>query len=445
MTNLLLLSSIYGAYFKSFLINVFNIKGVNSYNIASQNLFSTSFRISESYRTKKTLIFSILKETLQNKNKNANHFIRENQINNGKFFFDDRIESYQERKEFCEFFLKDKIEGGIFKNTLSYLSNPFEFCYYLLHSIFFVPFLFLKTCFVKDKAPYSLLIKESLECYQLLRLCKYLKVKELYYFNIYEKDSNINALLLQKANIKVIKITSEVPLAIWNKRIIADKICLCNAYQFEEINYFKNTMFFKELEMWGPEKMMYVNKIYSNPVLNVTEQKTLAFYSTGAWLRKLNNDIDQGFNMSENEELLKGYLKEYCNERSDIKLQIFLHPREKKKEMINQSIEHYNNVFNGIKFTVMDFKATTAESFHLSDIAVAFNSTIMYERLFFGFKSILMPLSFKDFPIKNSSISNICVYTKEQLFKKLDDSFIMSSKSFFEFNKLENYRKEYLV
>jgi hypothetical protein len=287
---------------------------------------------------------------------------------------------------------------------------------------------------------------EILESYQLLRICKKLKVKELYYFNIFEKDSNLNALLLKKTNIKVIKITSEVPLAIWNSRIIADKICLCSAYQFEEINYFKETMFFKEIEMWGPEKMMYVKNLYDMPLFIKSEQKTLGFYSTGAWLRKLNNDIDQGFNMTENEELLKVYLKEYCYLRPEVKLQIFLHPREKKSEVFDRTKEYYNETFKGITFDIINSTTSTSEFFQLSDIAVAFNSTIMYERLYFGFKSILMPLSFKDFPIKNSSLSNICVYNKDELFSKLDNSFVMSPKFFFEFNRLEvykNYKREY--
>lgn len=439
MTNFNLLLSTYLTYVKAFFANIFYVKEVNPFNVAVQNLFSPSFRISESHRVKITLVFSILKEVYFNKNKNANHFICENQTKSGKYIFDDRIESFQERKEFCDFFLKNKIEGGIFKNTLCYLNNPIDYCFYFFYSIFFIPFLFFKTLFLKDKAPYALLVKEILESYQLLRLCKKLKVKELYYFNIYEKDSNINALLLEKANIKVIKITSEVPLAIWNKRIIADKICLCNTYQFEEINYFKNTMFFKELEMWGPEKMMYVKNLYDRPLLIKSEQKTLGFYSTGAWLRKLNNDIDQGFNMTENEDLLKLYLKEYCYLRPEVKLQMFLHPREKKTDILNRTIEHYNEKFDGINFEIMNSINSTAESFHLSDIAVAFNSTIIYERLYFGFKSVLMPLSFKDFPIKNSSISNICVYTKKELFNKLDNSFALSQKTFFLNNHLTDY------
>lgn len=446
MVNFSLLSSTYLTYVKAYFAHVFCFKQVNPFNVAVQNLFSPSFRISQSHRVKNTLVFSLFKEVSFNRNKNAHHFICESEIKSGKYIFDGSIESYKERKEFCDFFLKDKIEGGIFKSTLCYLNNPLDYCFYFFYSIFFIPLLFLKTLFIRDKAPYALLVKEILESYQLLRLCKILKVKELYYFNIYEKDSNLNTLLLEKANVKVIKITSEVPLGIWNKRIIADKICLCNAYQFEEINYFKETMFFKELEMWGPEKMMYVKNIYDKSLVIKNEQKTLGFYSTGAWLRKLNNDIDQGFNMVENEDLLKGYLKEYCSVRPEVKLQIFLHPREKKSAVLDRTIEYYNETFMGITFDIINSANSTSESFQLSDIAVAFNSTIIYERLYFGFKSILMPLSFKDFPIKNSSLSNICVYSKDKLFIKLDDSFVMSPKKFFEFNRLEvleNYKREY--
>jgi hypothetical protein len=446
MVNFSLLLSTYLTFVKAFFTHVFYIKKVNAFNIAVYNLFSPSFRISQTHRVKNTLVFSLFKKVCFNRNKNAHHFVSESQTKSGKYIFDGSIDSYQERKEFCNFFLKEKIEGGIFKSTLCYLNNPLDYCLYFFYSIFFVPILFFKTLFIKDKAPYALLVMEILESYQLLRICKKLKVKELYYFNIFEKDSNINALLLEKANIKVIKITSEVPLAIWNNRIIADKICLCSAYQFEEINYFKETMFFKEIEMWGPEKMMFVKNLYDMPLFIKSEQKTLGFYSTGAWLRKLNNDIDQGFNMTENEELLKVYLKEYCYLRPEVKLQIFLHPREKKSEVFDRTKEYYNETFKGITFDIINSTNSTSESFQLSDIAVAFNSTIMYERLYFGFKSILMPLSFKNFPIKNSSLSNICVYNKDELFSKLDNSFVMSPKKFFEFNRLEvyeNYKREY--
>lgn len=426
-------------YFKAYFSNIFKINTVSKFSTASQNLFLKSFRVSQLDSEKNLLPFIFIKQLIYKKISNEVYYDFEEKVKNGKYIYDGNKNSYLTRKAFCEFYLKDNINGAFYKNELCVFTTLSEKTIYLLIVVLFSPFIWIKAFFSKDKSPASLLIFEILECYQLLKLCEKNQVKELYHFHIYEKDSNINTLLLQKQNIKVVKIPSEVPLGMWNKKIIADELCICNAYQMEEVNYYKKTMFINEIKYWGPENILHVIKLYGKTKSNNLESDSIAFYSTASWVRKLKGHIDQGTNMVENEYLLKTFIREYCIIHPNIRLKIYLHPKEKHDDLINETYVHYKQIFKDIKYEISDPKQTTSELFNNENIAVAFNSTIIYERLFFGFKALLMPLAHNDFPIKGSTIENICVFDKNELFKKLDTSLKLSTHDFFKVNKLEKY------
>jgi hypothetical protein len=59
-------------------------------------------------------------------------------------------------------------------------------------------------------------------------------------------------------------------------------------------------------------------------------------------------------------------------------------------------------------------------SFNNSDICVALYSTLIYERIFMGFKSIIAPLGIHDFPIPGTALYKSSAKSKDELFEKLD-------------------------
>ena len=63
-----------------------------------------------------------------------------------------------------------------------------------------------------------------------------------------------------KSGVYINKIPSEVPLVFANKVIVADELSFCFAYQKEEFEEFRETMFVKKTQQWVPETFFKVPK-----------------------------------------------------------------------------------------------------------------------------------------------------------------------------------------
>ena len=88
------------------------------------------------------------------------------------------------------------------------------------------------SCFSRNKLTYPLLVREIIECFTLNEILIKHRIKELFYFNIYER-SNIVAFYLMSKKLHVNKIPSEVPICFWNKIIVANTLCICFPYQLD--------------------------------------------------------------------------------------------------------------------------------------------------------------------------------------------------------------------
>ncbi len=296
--------------------------------------------------------------------------------------------------------------------------------------------------FSRNRAAYALLIRESIEWLNLLSILKRNKITELYMFSIYEKDSNMVSHLLMKRKIKVNKITSEVPLTFANKIIIANKIILCFNYQKEELETYRNTMFYDETETWLPEAQGSYLHLYNNKSFEVP-QEVLGFYSSAFWLRKkLNHSIANVGSYAAEEEVLK-YVAEYLTLHSNIKLVIFTHPYEKRSEELwRDTLAYYKavlspQIMSRVEITGKEINST--HTFNKVNIGISVFSTIMFERISLGFKTILAPIDKKDFPLNDSPFRNICAYTKEELHSKLDSNLKLTQNEFFEINRIQEY------
>ena len=433
---------IFRYYFFSWLINLFVSNPKNARQFAAKNLFQTTFRIPQYERKSFFLVskffFQFIKIYFTKNNQPADSIYKTSDIiDSCKFIYDLSPSVFNERKNYIEYFSSDYISGGIFKEKLNFIEKRRELFFFTLINCLWFPFLFLYSFLKKDKAPIANLFREQLECYNLISTLKKNKVESIYHFCIYEKDSNINTILLQRYDIKVFKIPSEVPLGVWNKIIIADKLCLCIGYQYDELKAFYKSVFVNEVVLFGPEKCLFNIEKYKYDVK--TEKNTLGFYSTGAWIRKLENHNDQGFDMEEKEEEVKLILKEFCKNNPGYKLHVFLHPREKWDKYKQQTQERYTKLFSDIHFELSEKDSLSALLFEKVDVGVAFQSTIVYERLFYGFKTLIMPIGKQSFPVVNSNMKNICSDNKEQLFEQIKKSITKSNLEFFESNGIKHF------
>lgn len=296
--------------------------------------------------------------------------------------------------------------------------------------------------FSKNRVAYALLIKEGVEWMNLFVILKRNRIKELYMFCIYEKDSNMLSYLLMKRKVKVNKITSEVPLTFANKIIVADKVILCFNYQKEELEAYRESMFFNETETWLPEAQGAYLHLYKDKKFQVPQQ-VIGFYSSAFWLRKkLNHSIADVGSYDVEEQVLK-YVSEYLVKHKNLRLTIFTHPYEKRMEETWEDTQnYYRSVLDSTIIERVDVtgkETISTQTFNAVNIGISVFSTIMFERINLGFKTILTPMDKKDFPLVNSPFRNICAYSKEELFLKLDRNMNLSKDEFFEENSISNY------
>ncbi|MES2131548.1 MAG: hypothetical protein V4506_04305 [Bacteroidota bacterium] len=308
----------------------------------------------------------------------------------------------------------------------------------LLNLFFFLislPCVFLISVFSKNKLRAPLHILNLIEALHLLTILKKNRINKLHFFNIYEHDANLLAYSISKSGIYVNKIPSEVPLSFWNKIIVADSLSFCFRYQHDEYKEYKSTMFVKETNDWVPEISYNLEPFYRSTFPKIAE-KTIGFYSSGMWLRKKLGRIETGNKDYENELNLLEVLLNFVKERNAYTLKVFLHPLEKKH--LQQTKEYYNTISTSI--VLADVNIANAEQFYNADVAVTLVSTLAYERLFWGFKTIVYPVAYSNFPIKESSFRNVCALSETELKEKIHIALEQTTEDFFKNNNIENYR-----
>lgn len=89
--------------------------------------------------------------------------------------------------------------------------------------------------------------------------------------------------------------------------------------------------------------------------------------------------------------------------------------------------------------TFADITVSSIEGFDDINLAVSLYSTLMFERIYLGFKTIIAPFDYDEFPIKQSSLNHICVHNMEELYFKLDVNLKLTTIEFFEMNHLKSY------
>lgn len=423
-------------YLKSLLLATFRLKGNKTLYLSGVNLMKRSFRLSQA-DNKNTFIvlrkfLAVSKKLFLAKKSNLKL------TRDADFIYDVDLPSREIRQKYLQHYTGSAPSNYVSKeNLMNELSFPVGIFICIFNSILFIP-LFLLTFFSKKKAAVSLLFSEVTENAVLLYLVRKFKLKKCYFFSIYEKDANLAACLLMKEKTEVIKIPSEVPFYFFNRTIICDKLIICNAYQYDELKEYKDTLIYRETEFFGPERVTDFYTVYKDKSYTMA-RKTIGFYSTASWVREKEGHIDQGTSMVENEALLLGYLKKYLTQHPEYKLIIYAHPKEKSEKYLSETKIHYKELLGDVNFEFAEFSALSAASFFNAELAVAFNSTLVHERLYFGFKTLILPLNHPGFPVRNSSFNNICSYKEEELFLKMDKALQQSEDEFFEKNGLSNY------
>jgi hypothetical protein len=418
-------------FIRTILAAIFAPKSNNKYALAGRCLFNQSFVYKD--KDKKSFMFFIkayLRTLLLRKPQENNYSTIFSQ---GNVFLYEKHNSPSNQKDWLDhiyYFDKVRLNGAVWKDNLlvclSAADKIFQVIFETLLFIFLLPI----CIFVPLKGSVGLIFFEYVELVNALNLLKKYNAKTVYYCSIYEKDSNISSIAMQREGIKVFKLTSLTPLSFWNKVIVAaDRLILNDTNQEEELETLKDTIQVKNIDIWGPYNIMDVEGHYAKNLID-KHPKVIGFYSTAWYVRRLMGLLDIK-NLLNNEETVKEYLAEYLRAHPDIKLLIYRHPKEKLPEYAKVVEENYNKHFAGLNYAMADPALISMHSFELADIGVAMFSTVIYERLYFGFKCIMMPFGEEGLKVPGKSINNIIAKDKADLFSKLDTFLNESTADYF--------------
>lgn len=351
--------------------------------------------------------------------------------------FDENDNAREFRQEYLEYFGTQRAGYIISREDL--LLYPF-FGLRLL-ALFLSLLLFIPVCllsiFSSNKLHLPLLFFEMIETLFLLEAVKRTGCKTLIFFCIFERAANIQAKILSDAGIFVRKVASEVPLAFHNERVVADELILGLAYQKEEMRKFASTMLVKRVATWGPESAPVTEKLLKSA--HNESKADLGFYSSGNWLRAMNGVIDVKRHEAENEKKLLAWLCQFA-ERNNMTVKIFLHPAEKKTQVRGYVDDYYSGFMDKAGLiSIAPVQQPSPGAFRSVDCGIGLYSTILFERIYFGFKTVIVPLDYPEFPLAESSMCNVAITDFEKLEALLLKQKSLSPEIFFEMNGVSAY------
>lgn len=299
----------------------------------------------------------------------------------------------------------------------------------------------LRCTWSQRRSNLALLIRECADIAMFMHRLHREKIRELFDFLPYEIDSNLIALCCRASGIRVTKIPSSGPLATHNKVMIADAVVFTTPYQREEYEQFRDTIRTTQILKWGPEKAYtYIGHYQERK--RETPARSLAFYSHGSWIRQAMDHASDGLGIAGAERRLLADLRTFMLRYPHCALLICVHPRERVAACWQETLSYYAGQLEGVPYAFSPEGLPTALTFDKADIALAAFSTINYERLFCGFKTLIGNYDIPEFPMKGSSLEPICFDNYQKMERLILQAQTMSHEEFFTAFRLEGYRFE---
>jgi N-acetyl sugar amidotransferase len=306
--------------------------------------------------------------------------------------------------------------------------------------LFSVPFVILSV-FSSRRSNYALLMMEAVEISSLLYILKKNKIKKVLDFVPYEKDGNLLSLLLMQQKIYVAKVPSPGPLYLHNSLLLGDHLILSSQYQFEEYENFKDKgIKIKTVEKWLPEfAFEYIDLYVDADRQDGKNANKIGYYSHGAWIRQKEGHRKSILRVYEDEIKILSFLNVYLRARPELSLKVYMHPREMRAEIIEDARAFYRQHLPDIDFVFSGNGEKTSHCFSESALAICAYSSVIYERLFCGFKTLIGLPHTEAFPMKESRLNNIVFKTYEEMAGKVNAALKYSAKEFFSAFELSGY------
>jgi hypothetical protein len=275
----------------------------------------------------------------------------------------------------------------------------------------------------------------------MLHTVKKYGITHLYDFSPFLIDSNWSYILLKARGVNYTKIPSPGPLYTHNADLLADCLILSSGYHLEEIHHLTGIQATR-YEYGLPESgYTYISNYV--PVFPETRKKTLGFYSHGTWLRRKLGQAEDGLYVDQAEFQLLSDLSKFLRENPDFQLTVFLHPKERKAAYMADTQNFYNQFLEGLNYRFSEDAGGAVHQFHLVDIGVIALSTILFERLFCGYKTIIGSYGITNFPLPQSALEQITFDNFNQLKHLIFKMSEQSEQEFFDQAGMKKYRFDY--
>jgi hypothetical protein len=226
------------------------------------------------------------------------------------------------------------------------------------------------------------------------------------------------------------------------KPSLSDLLLLNTPYQKEETIFFKNEVRAKRIGFVPPEYIFdLIESIEKN---RLTEPiALLGYYSHASWVRKEQGHTKIGIDI---EKMESSFLKILGEDNSLLSsmapITIFCHPREKQLDLGEVNL-FYRQFLSAENFQFPDFQLSSSSLFYSVEYGICTYSSVMFERLFCGFKTFIYTPDKGEnevqFPLPSSSIRNICFSNMSELRSLIAKNNGLSRKAFFEKNELNGY------
>lgn len=301
--------------------------------------------------------------------------------------------------------------------------------------------------FEENRVNIALKHRSIRELLSLISLLKRNGVEEVHDFNQYEIDSNVYYLVLKEVfgeELKIYKYPSPGPLYLHNSILITDVLCYNTPYHLEEIRKYNETIRYDKLKRVPMEQFFNYQHRYQKKMTNLQNDFELAFYSHASWLRAKHGHSEDGLNIGLFEDKLLKCLMGYLHDRSESRLVIYTHPRERMDNVIEDTVAFYDQYFGGNSRVKLCDKATTSSlEFMRAKLGVGVYSTILFERLACGSPTlILTPTS--TFPLSTSRLSNV-VIDEANAHEKIKGALKLSVQEFFDQHEINDYVEPLLI
>ncbi|MES2762465.1 MAG: hypothetical protein V4677_09660 [Bacteroidota bacterium] len=295
----------------------------------------------------------------------------------------------------------------------------------------------------KNKTQLALFLVEIVEWLKIFTYCRKLKSKNFLFFCAYEKDANfISYFLMNKLHLSVQFIPSSNPLSNFYKKVVCTTFTFTAPYQKHQYELLKKNWYVKNFVSWPIFNHQQLKELRPNFNYSTTKN-TVGFMSSGNWLREELGEKELGLGEREAEKKLMACLKKFIESNQDVSLTVFLHPYEKRTpDRVQRSMAFYQDMF-GDKFKFGDLKKATIQQLDLVDVGIAVYSSVLFERLFVGFKTMFglfnMPYNY----FSDDRLLNISAYSESDFNQKLSELISLSNEEYIEKFNLQEYIYNY--